>query len=201
MPCAAAPPAVIPRVWWRQASEWQSVVVCHVLADELPWRDICHIFDFHAICGPHIKVVDFLPACFADFQIFYFALDAQETSSCQRSGNARRAAPGERVKYPRVRLGRCQNYPCQQAQRFLCGMFSARLLPSCDGRQMPDISHLPSTVDELHQFVIVVVWLVFVFPCPDHKLCAVREKATGDIGWRIGLCPCDDVEYPETGVL
>ena len=33
--------------------------------------------------------------------------------------------------------------------------------------------------------------------CPDDELCRVFEVAARNIGWRVGLCPCDYVENLE----
>lgn len=40
-----------------------------------------------------------------------------------------------------------------------------------------------------------------MLPCPNDEFRAVGEETAGDVGRRIGLCPSDDVENPESCLL
>lgn len=66
---------------------------------------------------------------------------------------------------------------------------------------MPYIGHLLPTVDELHQFIIIIVGFCLMLPCPNDEFRAVGEETAGDVGRRIGLCPSDDAENPESCLL
>ena len=73
-------------------------------------------------------------------------------------------------------------------------MLAAGLFPRSDGRQSPYVGHLLVIVQVLHQLVVEMVWTLGTLPCPDDELGRVSKVAAGDVGRRIGLCPCYYVE-------
>ena len=77
-------------------------------------------------------------------------------------------------------------------------MLAATLLPLGDGGQTPHVRHLLVAVEMAHEVVVIVMWHLQRLAGPDDELGGIGEVAAGDVGWRIGLGPCDDVESLET---
>ena len=74
-------------------------------------------------------------------------------------------------------------------------MLPTRLFPLSDGGQSPNVRHLLVAVDLLHQLVVELMRNFLVLPCPDDELGRVGEVSAGNVRWRVGFLPSDNVQY------
>ena len=73
-------------------------------------------------------------------------------------------------------------------------MLCASLFPRSDGGQSPHIGHLLVAVDMLHQVVIIIMCHLLTLTSPDDELRGIGEITARDVGRRVSLCPCDDIQ-------
>lgn len=135
------------------------------------------------------------PSCLTHCEETFIYLKSKIASAEEIRGNAGCCTSAKRVKNPCRRLCTGLNQSSQNAQRFLSGMLAARLLPSANSRQMPDIRHLLAPVQFLHQFIIKVMCYLWRFASPDYKLRTVCEVSARNVWWRISLRPSYDIQY------
>ena len=89
-----------------------------------------------------IDIFHFLAPLFAHSAKFFFLFNSSKSSSAQVGSNSSRRTAAEWVKNPVARGGGSKNHTNKETQRLLRGMLAAGLLPTSDGRQAPNISHL-----------------------------------------------------------
>lgn len=87
-------------------------------------------------------IFHFLAPLFAHSAKFFFLFNSCKSSSAQVGSNSSRRTAAEWVKNPVARGGGSKNHTNKETQRLLRGMLAAGLLPTSDGRQAPNISHL-----------------------------------------------------------
>ena len=83
-----------------------------------------------------------LTPLFAHSAKFFFLFYSSKSSSAQVGSNSSRGTAAEWVKNPVARGGGSKNHTNKETQGLLRGMLAAGLLPTSDGRQAPNISHL-----------------------------------------------------------
>lgn len=83
-----------------------------------------------------------LAPLFAHSAKFFFLFNSSKSSSAQVGSNSCRGTAAEWVKNPVARGGGSKNHTNKETQGLLRGMLAAGLLPTSDGRQAPNISHL-----------------------------------------------------------
>lgn len=147
-----------------------------------------------AVAAHDVAVLQLQSAPYRHVDELALLFDAEVSPAGERGGDASGATAREGVENPRPMLRRGEDDAHEERQGLLGGMLALRLLPSGDGGQSPHVGHLLAIVELLHEVVVEVVRHLLLLPRPDHELGAVGEVTAGDVGWRIGLRPGDDVE-------
>ena len=91
--------------------------------------------------------------------------------------------------------------PRKERKRLLGRVLSAEFFPLRNCRQTPQVSHLSSAVDFLHQLVVEIMRNFLAFSCPQNKFRRMGEKPARKIRRRIRLCPSDAIQNAEVQLV
>lgn len=164
-------------------------------------------FPCHSVLFCLLQIVDMARQRVVAVEVFYLLsprlahlakrfvlLHARKSAPAEIGGYPRRGAAAEGIEYPVALIGRGKDHADQEAQRLLRRVLAAGLFPTPDSRHAPHVGHLLAVVESLHQLIVELMRHFLHLSCPNDKLGGIGEKATRDVGRRIGLLPRDHVQ-------